>query len=75
MQRLKINKQRKREIRKPLNDQENFKPSKFQIDIPGVGRLRTGEKHLDFHQIEAKEQAIENIEQEISKPEEVVKSY
>lgn len=47
------------------NSNQLLKLSAYQIEVPGVGRLRTGERHPDFH--------LQNIDETL-KPKAPVKS-
>ena len=49
MAKLRINNVRKSPALDILPGVDPLKPSKYQLEIPGIGRLRTSRKHRDFH--------------------------
>jgi hypothetical protein len=65
MGKIKILRSDEARIAEPVIDMQNIRPSKYQIDIPGMGRLRTGERHLNFHAIRT-----EPVKPDINRPEE-----
>ena len=73
MGKIEIRKPQEIKIIEPLRDLTKLNYSKFQIDIPGMGRLRTGEKHPDFHIVRLVNTENVSVGEEEPKIEEVVK--
>lgn len=74
MGKIEIRKPQEIKIIEPLRDLTKLNYSKFQIEIPGMGRLRTGEKHSDFHIVRPAKTEIASVGEEKPKIEEVVNS-